>query len=455
MPDGSVVALLGPNGAGKSTTLRTISGVVRAEHGTITAFGTRIDRVPAYRIARMGIVHVPEGRGIFPSLSVRENLDMASTFADVADPVGEATQLFPVLGNRLRQTAGSLSGGEQQMLALARALMARPRLLMVDEISMGLAPIIVGQLFDALRTIAASGTSLLLVEQYVETALDLADYVYVMEKGASSTWASRPTCGRATWPRPISAVRHEGALRWSGGAAARRGRRWCSGRWRWPSSAWRAGGAGGGASADTSLVGYNASALAIGSQYAFNIPGLVPLPNENLIEEDVPFARTNVGAGPVVDSIGAPYYPGDIAANLGSLLLEFGAPSLPVNDPLLAESKYPASPGYTGSASFGVAPSQATPAEPSIYSSTSTASDSGGSAPGTVSDLSLANLAPATSVTAAVGSLAGGGSRSGGGGARRACSTSGTSAPPTPSPSAARRSPRPPRPRSSHSTSPA
>ena len=184
VPDGAVVALLGPNGAGKSTTLRAVSGVVRAEHGTISAFGTRIDRAPAYRIARMGIVHVPEGRGIFPSLSVRENLDMASTFAEVTDPVGEATQLFPVLGNRLRQTAGSLSGGEQQMLALARALMARPRLLMVDEISMGLAPIIVGQLFDALRDIAASGTSLLLVEQYVETALDLADYVYVMEKGS-------------------------------------------------------------------------------------------------------------------------------------------------------------------------------------------------------------------------------------------------------------------------------
>jgi branched-chain amino acid transport system ATP-binding protein len=184
VPDGSVVALLGPNGAGKSTTLRAISGVVRAEHGTISAFGTPIERMPAYKIARMGVVHVPEGRGIFPSLSVRENLDMASTFADVADPVGEATGLFPVLGTRLRQTAGSLSGGEQQMLALARAMMARPRLLMVDEISMGLAPIVVGQLFDALRDIAASGTSLLMVEQYVDTALDLADYVYLMEKGS-------------------------------------------------------------------------------------------------------------------------------------------------------------------------------------------------------------------------------------------------------------------------------
>ena len=166
-------------------------------------------------------------------------------------------------------------------------------------------------------------------------------------------------------------------------------------------------GTGAGAGADTSLVGYNGSALAIGSQYAFNIPGLVPLPNENLIEEDVPFARTNVGAGPVVDAIGAPYYPGDIAANLGSLLLEFGAPNLPVNDTLLAESKYPTSPGYTGSASFGVAPSQATPAAPSIYSSTSAASGSGGSATGTVSDLSLDNLAAASPVTSAVGSLAG------------------------------------------------
>ena len=142
--------------------------------------------MPAYRIARMGLVHVPEGRGIFPSLSVRENLEMAATMAGGpgGDPVAEATELFPVLGQRQRQLAGSLSGGEQQMLALARAIMARPKLLMVDEISMGLAPIVVGHLFDALRRIAASGASLLLVEQYVEAALELADYVYVMDKGA-------------------------------------------------------------------------------------------------------------------------------------------------------------------------------------------------------------------------------------------------------------------------------
>jgi branched-chain amino acid transport system ATP-binding protein len=186
VPQGAVVALLGPNGAGKSTTLRTISGVIRAEQGRIAVNGRRIDRMAAYRIARMGVVHVPEGRGIFPSLTVKENLQMAIAASPglVSDPVAEGAALFPVLGTRLRQTAGNLSGGEQQMLALARALMARPTLLMVDEISMGLAPIIVAQLFEALRGLAAAGTSLLLVEQYVEAALELADYVYVMDKGA-------------------------------------------------------------------------------------------------------------------------------------------------------------------------------------------------------------------------------------------------------------------------------
>ena len=185
VPEGSVVALLGPNGAGKSTTLRTISGVIRAQSGKIWVSGQRIERRPAYRIARMGVVHVPEGRGIFPSLTVRENLEMAAAaVTEAVDPVTEGTELFPALGSRLRQLAGSLSGGEQQMLSLARALMAQPKLLMVDEISMGLAPIIVAQLFEALRARAASGVSLLLVEQYVEAALGLADYVYVMDKGA-------------------------------------------------------------------------------------------------------------------------------------------------------------------------------------------------------------------------------------------------------------------------------
>jgi branched-chain amino acid transport system ATP-binding protein len=184
VPQGAAVALLGANGAGKSTMLRTISGVIRAERGRIQVNGQRIERRPAYRIARMGVVHVPEGRGVFPSLTVRENLLMAiSAMSGAVDPVEEGTALFPALGNRLTQIAGSLSGGEQQMLALARALMAKPKLLMVDEISMGLAPIIVGQLFETLRERVASGVSLLIVEQYVEAALGMADYGYVMDKG--------------------------------------------------------------------------------------------------------------------------------------------------------------------------------------------------------------------------------------------------------------------------------
>ena len=152
------------------------------------------------------------------------------------------------------------------------------------------------------------------------------------------------------------------------------------------------------AGAQGNLVGYNASTLAIGAQFAFNVPNLVPLPNENLIEEDVPFARTNVGAGPVVDALSAPYYPGDVAADLGSLLAEFGAPPGIPNDPLLAESKYPASPGYGSSASFGVSPSNATPAQPSIFSADSDASDGGGDATGTLSDLALDQEGSSSSV---------------------------------------------------------
>jgi branched-chain amino acid transport system ATP-binding protein len=184
VPESSVVALLGPNGAGKSTTLRAISGLVRPERGRVKVGGVRVDHRPPHAVARLGVVHVPEGRGIFPSLTVKENLEMVrhALKRDV-DPVSGATEVFPVLGQRLRQLAGTLSGGEQQMLALARALLSQPRLLMVDEISMGLAPIIVGQLFDALKERAAAGTSILLVEQYIDAALDLADYVYVLDKG--------------------------------------------------------------------------------------------------------------------------------------------------------------------------------------------------------------------------------------------------------------------------------
>jgi branched-chain amino acid transport system ATP-binding protein len=184
VPAGSVVALLGPNGAGKTTALRAVSGLVRVDSGRIRAGGVRIDGRSSHDIARRGIVHVPEGRGIFPSLTVRDNLDFADrSVSQTADPVEAGVQMFPILGERLQLPAGSLSGGQQQMLALARGLSLKPSLLMVDEISMGLAPIIVAQLFEVLRERVRAGLSLLLVEQYVETALALADYVYVLEKG--------------------------------------------------------------------------------------------------------------------------------------------------------------------------------------------------------------------------------------------------------------------------------
>jgi hypothetical protein len=154
--------------------------------------------------------------------------------------------------------------------------------------------------------------------------------------------------------------------------------------------------------ADTSLLGYNASALAIGAQFAFNVPGVVPLPNENLIEDDVPFARVTLGGGPVVDSIGAPYYPGDIAASLGTLLQTFGAPALPLNDPLLAESKYPTSPGYPATVTF---PKGTQPGQLPVAQGNATTSTDGGTASGTVTDLSLDNLLTAGKLPPALGGV--------------------------------------------------
>lgn len=186
VPEGCVVALLGSNGAGKTTTLRTVSGLVRAERGRICLAGRDISRWPPHAVAAAGVVHVPEGRGIFRSLTVAENLSMASYARLPGSPgsiIDQAVALFPVLGERLTQPAGTMSGGEQQMLALARALVTRPRLLMLDEISMGLAPLITAQLFDTIRASAAAGTTMILVEQYVDAALELADYVFVLEKG--------------------------------------------------------------------------------------------------------------------------------------------------------------------------------------------------------------------------------------------------------------------------------
>jgi branched-chain amino acid transport system ATP-binding protein len=184
VPEGSVVALLGPNGAGKSTMLRTISGMLAPTQGQITFEGRRIDGRPDYKIARMGLAHIPEGRGIFPGLSVRENLLMATYGSGHENgALRRVNELFPVLERRKGQTAGTLSGGEQQMLSLARAIITNPRLLMIDELSLGLAPRLVSQLFDNVQAIRDAGTTILLVEQYVRHALRLADIVVILHKG--------------------------------------------------------------------------------------------------------------------------------------------------------------------------------------------------------------------------------------------------------------------------------
>ncbi|HJR19042.1 MAG TPA: ABC transporter ATP-binding protein, partial [Actinomycetota bacterium] len=179
-----VVALLGPNGAGKTTMLRTISGMLSPAGGRIDFDGVRIDRLPDHRIAKLGLAHIPEGRGIFPGLTVRENLLMARyASTNGGERLGRVFELFPVLEKRRSQTAGTLSGGEQQMLSLARAVITDPRMLMIDELSLGLAPRLVSQLFEDVEAIRDSGTTILLVEQYVRHALRLADIVVILHKG--------------------------------------------------------------------------------------------------------------------------------------------------------------------------------------------------------------------------------------------------------------------------------
>src|SRR5208337_4761905 len=185
---GEVVALIGANGAGKSTALRTLSGLMRPSGGSIRLAGREIGGLPAHEIVRAGIAHVPEGRGIFTNLTVRENLELAGYVRRRDRAALETTRerifrLFPRLKERLNQPGATLSGGEQQMLAFARALMTGGRLLLMDEPSMGLAPVLVEDIFEVIRQIKAEGATILLVEQNAWQALAVADRAYVMETG--------------------------------------------------------------------------------------------------------------------------------------------------------------------------------------------------------------------------------------------------------------------------------
>jgi branched-chain amino acid transport system ATP-binding protein len=183
VPDGAVVALLGPNGAGKTTLLKVASGLLRPASGQVLFNGADVTGLPPHVLARSGLCHVPEGRGIFPTLSVADNLRLQAPRRVDREAIDAASQIFPPLGQRRRQLAGTMSGGEQQMLALARACVAEPTTVLLDEVSMGLAPKIVDEIFDYLRRLCADGRSLLIVEQYVARALELADYVYILNRG--------------------------------------------------------------------------------------------------------------------------------------------------------------------------------------------------------------------------------------------------------------------------------
>jgi branched-chain amino acid transport system ATP-binding protein len=184
---GEIVTLIGSNGAGKSTTLRTISGLIKPKSGEILFNGKRIDGVPGHEIVGMGICHSPEGRRIFPRMTVKENLELGAFLRNdktaVNADMDRVLELFPRLKERIKQTAGTMSGGEQQMLAVSRALMGDPKLLLLDEPSMGLAPVLVELIFDTIVKIRKQGITVLLIEQNATAALEVADRAYVLESG--------------------------------------------------------------------------------------------------------------------------------------------------------------------------------------------------------------------------------------------------------------------------------
>lgn len=187
VPKGKIVTLLGSNGAGKSTTLKTISGLVPAASGSVDFMGRDITRDKAHKIVAMGLIHVPEGRRIFKDLTVKENLELGGfTLKDEGlrrKRMEYVFDLFPRLQDRQKQSGGTLSGGEQQMLAIGRAIMTKPKLLLLDEPSMGLAPLIVGEIMKIIKRLNEEGTTILLIEQNAKVALKLADYGYVLETG--------------------------------------------------------------------------------------------------------------------------------------------------------------------------------------------------------------------------------------------------------------------------------
>ena len=191
--EGEIVSLIGANGAGKTTILHTISGLIRAKSGSISFMGKQIEKTEAHHILRMGLAQVPEGRRTFQQMSVLENLEMGAYARKDTSSLGKEMEdvfnLFPRLRERKNQAAGTLSGGEQQMLAMGRALMSRPKLLMLDEPSMGLSPILVGEIFDIIKNLYENGTTILLVEQNARMALSIATRGYVLETGRVVTTA--------------------------------------------------------------------------------------------------------------------------------------------------------------------------------------------------------------------------------------------------------------------------
>ncbi|MCX4525331.1 MULTISPECIES: ABC transporter ATP-binding protein [unclassified Streptomyces] len=185
--EGEIVCLVGTNGAGKTTTLRTLSGLLKPVSGTVTFDGMPLGQVPAHKIVSLGLAHSPEGRHIFPRLTIAENLQLGAFLRTDKDGIEQdvqrAYEMFPILGERRKQAAGTLSGGEQQMLAMGRALMSRPKLLMLDEPSMGLSPLMMHKIMATIAELKSTGTTILLVEQNAQAALSLADQAHVMEIG--------------------------------------------------------------------------------------------------------------------------------------------------------------------------------------------------------------------------------------------------------------------------------